>query len=80
MPFTLRDEDIPDDWSCVHNIWDKAHASCTVPQELTDEEIDNILAMQGVQASSAAIALPLLCALAKAFRISKSMHERAQAS
>ncbi len=50
MPFTLRDEDIPDDWSCTHNIWDKAHASCTVPQELTDEEIDNILAAQGVQA------------------------------
>ena len=46
VPFKLRDEDIPDDWSCERNIWDREHASCSVPQALTDEEIDEILALQ----------------------------------
>jgi len=46
VPFKLRDEDIPDDWSCERNVWDREHASCSVPQALTDEEIDEILALQ----------------------------------
>lgn len=46
VPFKLRDEDIPDDWTCSDNVWDKDHASCSVPQALTDEEIDEILALQ----------------------------------
>ncbi len=46
MPFKLRDEDIPDDWSCERNVWDREHASCSIPQALTDEEIDEILALQ----------------------------------
>ncbi len=51
VPFKLRDEDIPDDWSCSQNIWDKEHASCSVPQALTDEEIDEILALQVMMAA-----------------------------
>lgn len=51
VPFKLRDEDIPDDWSCSQNIWDKDHNSCSVPQALTDEEIDEILALQVQQTS-----------------------------
>ena len=46
VPFTLQDEDIPDDWECSQNVWDRDHNSCSVPQALTDEEIDEILALQ----------------------------------
>ena len=46
VPFTLRDEDTPDDWECANNEWDKQRASCMVPQALSDEEIDEILAHQ----------------------------------
>lgn len=46
VPFTLQDEDIPDDWHCAQNVWDNAHNSCSIPQALTDEEIDEILSLQ----------------------------------
>lgn len=46
VPFTLQDEDIPDDWECSQNAWDRQHNSCSIPQALTDEEIDEILATQ----------------------------------
>lgn len=46
VPFTLRDEDTPDGWECANNEWDKTRASCLVPQALSDEEIDEILAHQ----------------------------------
>ena len=46
VPFHLRDDETPDDWQCADNIWDGEHASCSVPQALTDEEIDEILALQ----------------------------------
>lgn len=61
VPFKLRDEDIPDDWSCSQNIWDKEHASCSVPQALTDEEIDEILALQ------VTLPAPLMCVLCFSF-------------
>lgn len=46
VPFTLHDEDISEDWECANNVWDKAYASCSIPQALSDNEIDNILAKQ----------------------------------
>ena len=46
VPYILQDDEIPDDWECSQNIWDKEHNSCTVPQALTDEEIDEILSLQ----------------------------------
>ena len=46
VPYDLREDDTPDDWECQNNVWDENHASCSVPQELTDKEIDNILALQ----------------------------------
>lgn len=46
VPFTLQDVDIPDDWECAQNVWDEEHNSCTVPQALTDAEIDEILSFQ----------------------------------
>ena len=46
MPFTLQDEEISDEWECAQNIWDEEHNSCSIPQALTDEEIDEILASQ----------------------------------
>ena len=46
VPFTLHDEDISEDWECADNIWDRAYASCSVPQALSDNEIDAILAKQ----------------------------------
>ena len=46
VPFTLQDEDISDDWECAQNIWDHEHNSCSIPQALSDKEIDEILASQ----------------------------------
>ncbi len=46
VPYDLREDDTPDDWECHDNKWDTNHASCSVPQELTDKEIDEILALQ----------------------------------
>ena len=46
VPYTLVDEDIPDDWSCADNVWDPGHRSCDVPQALSDERIDEILLQQ----------------------------------
>ena len=46
VPYTLVDEDIPDDWSCADNVWDPSHRSCDVPQALSDERIDEILLQQ----------------------------------
>ena len=46
MPYTLKNEDIPEDWECRDNKWDRMYAACTMAQALTDEEIDGILAGQ----------------------------------
>ncbi|KAK9823247.1 hypothetical protein WJX72_001331 [[Myrmecia] bisecta] len=46
VPYWIQDEETPDEWTCADNKWDKAHASCAVPQALTDEQIDEILALQ----------------------------------
>jgi len=46
VPYTLVDEEIPDHWTCSDNLWDAAHRSCNVPQELPDNEIDEILLAQ----------------------------------
>ena len=46
VPFTLKDEDISEDWECKDNKWDRMYAACTMAQALTDEEIDGILAGQ----------------------------------
>lgn len=54
VPFDLNDDDIAEDWSCEHNVWDEDHQSCSVPQALSDEQIDEILALQEVQEVRAA--------------------------
>ncbi|KAK9839116.1 hypothetical protein WJX74_009858 [Apatococcus lobatus] len=54
VPYDLREDDTPDDWECQNNVWDEHHASCSVPQELTDKEIDNILALQDAAAAHVA--------------------------
>jgi hypothetical protein len=59
VPYTLGDEQLPDDWQCKHNAWDPAHASCSIPQELSNEEIDAILALQDDEAAEAAAAAAL---------------------
>ena len=43
VPYTLKNEEIPDDWECRDNKWDRMYAACTMAQALTDEEIDGIL-------------------------------------
>ena len=60
VPFTLREEETPDDWECASNEWDKDHASCLVPQALSDEEIDEILAHQVCNDVIGSRASPLL--------------------
>eukprot|EP00193_Tetraselmis_chui_P002358 CAMPEP_0177752082 /NCGR_PEP_ID=MMETSP0491_2-20121128/727_1 /TAXON_ID=63592 /ORGANISM="Tetraselmis chuii, Strain PLY429" /LENGTH=212 /DNA_ID=CAMNT_0019267257 /DNA_START=364 /DNA_END=999 /DNA_ORIENTATION=+ len=46
VPYDLNDEDIPEDWACENNVWDEEHQSCSVSQALSDEQIDEILALQ----------------------------------
>ena len=46
VPFALKDQDISDDWQCSDNVWDAAHKSCAVPQALSNEAIDTIIANQ----------------------------------
>ncbi|GIM15000.1 hypothetical protein Vretimale_17869 [Volvox reticuliferus] len=46
VPYTVKDDDLPEDWECKHNTWDMRHASCLSPQALSNEEIDHILALQ----------------------------------
>lgn len=53
MPYHLRDDELTDEWECKDNSWDYLHATCSVPQALSNEEIDEILALQvGVNAAS----------------------------
>ena len=46
VPYELGDDAIPDDWTCAANEWDPERAACDVPQALTDDQIDAILALQ----------------------------------
>ena len=46
VPFKLRDEDIPDDWSCERNIWDREHASCSIPRRSPMRRSTRFLALQ----------------------------------
>lgn len=46
VPYTLGDDELHDDWVCKDNVWDPHHADCSVPQELGDKEIDEIVALQ----------------------------------
>lgn len=46
VPYNIEDADISDDWTCADNQWDPAHNSCTVPQELSNDQIDQILHAQ----------------------------------
>ncbi len=49
VPYSIDEEQIPDSWTCEDNIWDGAYNACEVGQELSDEKIDEILALQGEQ-------------------------------
>lgn len=55
MPYTVTDEQLGDDWQCQDNVWDPAAASCDVPQVLSNEEIDSILALQDQQTAAGQI-------------------------
>lgn len=46
VPYNIEDADISDDWTCADNQWDPAHNHCTVPQELSNDQIDQILHAQ----------------------------------
>ena len=50
----IDEEQIPDSWVCADNLWDSTYNSCDVDQELSDEKIDEILALQGEQELQAA--------------------------
>ena len=50
----IDEEQIPDSWVCADNLWDSTYNSCEVDQELSDEKIDEILALQGEQELQAA--------------------------
>jgi hypothetical protein len=59
VPYSLGDEQLPDEWQCKDNSWDPAHASCSIPQALSNEEIDAILTLQDDEAAEAAAAAAL---------------------
>jgi len=46
VPYTVTDNELSDTWECSGNAWDSKHASCSVGQELSNQAIDEILAMQ----------------------------------
>ena len=46
VPFSISEDQIPDDWVCRDNVWDPQHNSCDVEQELSDDKIDAILQLQ----------------------------------
>jgi hypothetical protein len=46
VPYYVTDEELTDIWECSNNIWDAPFSSCDVPQELSNDEIDQILALQ----------------------------------
>ncbi len=46
VPYNIEDADISDDWTCAENMWDPAHMSCSIPQELSNDQIDQILHAQ----------------------------------
>ncbi len=50
----IDEEQIPDSWVCADNLWDSTYNSCEVEQELSDDRIDEILALQGEQELQAA--------------------------
>ncbi|GMH39777.1 hypothetical protein BSKO_07675 [Bryopsis sp. KO-2023] len=43
VPFQLKDVDLGENWECKDNAWDSQFSSCSVPQALSDEQIDAIL-------------------------------------
>jgi hypothetical protein len=46
VPYYVTDEELTDNWECANNVWDAPYSSCDVPQELSNDEIDQILALQ----------------------------------
>ncbi len=32
VPFNLREDELPDEWSCQDNVWDPERRSCAVEQ------------------------------------------------
>ncbi|MGA1531177.1 MAG: cysteine-tryptophan domain-containing zinc finger protein [Kiritimatiellia bacterium] len=54
VPYSIDEEQIPDSWTCQDNLWDSVYNSCEVDQELSDDKIDEILAVQGEQELAAA--------------------------
>ena len=49
IPYSIEDDQIPDDWTCHDNVWDPYYNSCGTEQELPDDKIDAILQLQGEQ-------------------------------
>ena len=81
VPYTLDDSQISEDWTCVNNIWDTAHASCDISQELSDDAIDAILQYQADQlvAAERAAMEAAAEAAAAAHAAEAPMHELAAA-
>lgn len=47
IPYTVTDEQLGSSWCCSDlRAWDAAHASCDVPQTLSDAEIDRVLTVR----------------------------------
>ena len=49
VPYSIDEEQIPENWMCSDNVWDNVYNSCDVEQELSDDKIDAILQLQGEQ-------------------------------
>jgi hypothetical protein len=76
VPYTLEDSQIPEDWTCLNNVWDDVHASCDIEQQLSDDEIDAILQYQADQLEAAERAVAAAAAAAVVMA-EPAMHELA---
>jgi hypothetical protein len=77
VPYTLDDALISEDWTCLNNVWDDAHASCDIDQQLSDDEIDSILQYQADQLEAAERAQAAAAAAQAAVLHEPTMHELA---
>ena len=64
IPYTVDDDQLPDDWTCAQNVWDSKYSTCDMPQQLTNDEIDSILQLQAEQLEAAEQAAAAAAAVA----------------
>lgn len=76
VPHTVRDEELTDDWQCKDNTWDAAYASCDVPQEMSNDQIDETEMLQVRFACKGRFCMPGLIGNEVMAQQHPAMHQR----